>query len=67
MDGTWPLVVVLDEFQYLSDGTDDGLRDVASQLNAVWEAKRPQRSLVFVLCGSSIRLLETLNKSGSPL
>ncbi len=67
MDGTGPLVVVLDEFQYLGDGTDEGLRDVASQLNAVWEAKRPHRSLVFVLCGSSIRLLETLNQSGSPL
>ena len=67
MDGNTPLVVVLDEFQYLGEGTEQGLRDVTSQLNAVWEASRPARSLLFVLCGSSIRLLEALNHSGSPL
>ena len=67
MDGNAPLVIVLDEFQYMGDGTEQGLRDVTSQLNAVWEATRPTRPLLFVLCGSSIRLLEALNHSGSPL
>ena len=67
MDGSGPLVVVLDEFQYLADGSEGALREVASQLNAVWEAKRPARQLVFVLCGSSVRLLEALNDGGSPL
>lgn len=67
MDGTGPLIVVLDEFQYLGDGTVAGLREVTSQLNAVWEARRPARPLVFVLCGSSVRLLEALNNGGSPL
>ena len=67
MDGNGPLVIVLDEFQYMGDGTEQGLRDVTSQLNAVWEATRPNRSLLFVLCGSSIRMLEALNHSGSPL
>ncbi|MCY4271527.1 MAG: hypothetical protein OXF00_02655 [bacterium] len=31
-----PTVIVLDEFQYLADG-ESGLREVASELNAVWE------------------------------
>ena len=67
MEGSHPLVVVLDEFQYFGDGTEQGLRDVASQLNAEWEAQRPARALVFVLCGSAIRLIEALNTGGSPL
>ena len=67
MEGSHPLVVVLDEFQYFGDGTEQGLRDVASQLNAEWETQRPARALVFVLCGSAIRLIEALNTGGSPL
>lgn len=61
-----PLVVTLDEFQYLGD--DAGEMDaVTSELNAAWEARRPARPLVFVLSGSAIRTLERLNDGGSPL
>jgi AAA+ ATPase superfamily predicted ATPase len=61
------IVVVLDEFQYLALG-EDGLREVASELNAVWEG-RVQRTggLLLVLSGSAIRTLEALNGGGSPL
>jgi uncharacterized protein len=61
------LVMVLDEFQYLAtDGA--GLREVASELNAVWES-RGERSggLLLVLSGSEVATLESLNRGGAPL
>ncbi len=61
-----PFAVTLDEFQYLGED-EDGLRAVASELNAVWEARRPERPLVLILAGSSLRLLERLNTGGGPL
>lgn len=61
-----PLAITLDEFQYLGED-EAGLRTVASELNAVWEAARPQRPLVLILAGSSFRLLDRLNAGGSPL
>jgi AAA+ ATPase superfamily predicted ATPase len=62
-----PLVVVLDEFQYLAT-SDHGLREVASELNAVWEARSTRTAgLLLVLSGSAIRTLEALKDGGSPL
>jgi len=61
-----PLVVVLDEFQYLADDTD-GLRAVASELNASWERPRPARPLLFVLSGSAVGTMEALAAGGEPL
>ncbi|HKP77478.1 MAG TPA: ATP-binding protein [Longimicrobiaceae bacterium] len=60
------IVIVLDEFQYLAG--ESGLREVASELNAVWES-RLQRTggLLLVLAGSAIRTLEALKDGGSPL
>jgi len=44
---------LLDEFQYF--GSDAAsLSHVASELNAVWEQRRPPRALVLVLSGSSM-------------
>jgi uncharacterized protein len=61
-----PLVVILDEFQYF--GSDaESLSNVASELNAVWEQRRPPRALVLVLSGSSISMLESLNTGAAPL
>jgi uncharacterized protein len=61
-----PLVVILDEFQYF--GSDAAsLSHVASELNAVWEQRRPARALVLVLSGSSIGMLESLNTGAAPL
>jgi uncharacterized protein len=61
------IVIVLDEFQYLAD-REEGLREVASELNAVWEG-RPLRTagLLFMISGSAIRTLEALKTGGSPL
>jgi AAA+ ATPase superfamily predicted ATPase len=61
------IVLVLDEFQYLATG-EDGLLEVASELNAAWEG-RVQRTggLLLVLAGSEIRTLEALKNGGSPL
>lgn len=61
------LVVVLDEFQYLATG-GEGLRELASELNAVWES-RIQRSggLLLVLSGSEVGTLESLGRGGAPL
>ncbi len=61
-----PLIVVLDEFQYLGDDSRE-LAGVASELNAAWEQRRPPRALVFVISGSAIRTLEALDAGGAPL
>ncbi|MEX2542223.1 MAG: ATP-binding protein [Trueperaceae bacterium] len=60
-----PLVVVLDEFQYLAE--DGNLAEVASELNAAWERKRPQRPLLLVLSGSAVNTMEGLAGGGAPL
>ena len=62
-----PVVVVLDEFQYLATG-DAGLREVASELNAVWEGKLTRGGgLLVVLAGSAVHTLAALEAGGSPL
>lgn len=61
-----PLVVTIDEFQYLGESTED-INLVASELNVAWELRRPARPLVLVLAGSAVRTLERLNDGGSPL
>ena len=61
-----PVVIVLDEFQYLGDDPRE-LAGVASELNAAWEQRRAPRALVFVISGSAIRTLEALDAGGAPL
>jgi AAA+ ATPase superfamily predicted ATPase len=61
-----PLVLVLDEFQYLGEGPK-GLATVASELNAAWEMRRPKRRILLILAGSSVGMLEGLGRGGSPL
>ncbi|MBA2450626.1 MAG: AAA family ATPase, partial [Chloroflexi bacterium] len=55
-----PLVVVLDEFQYLLVGADD----VASQLVAVWDREAGGRPLTLVLSGSEVGTMEGLLVGG---
>ena len=62
-----PIVIILDEFQYLAAGAD-GLREVASELNAVWEGETQRTAgVLVVLCGSAVRTLAALDQGGSPL
>lgn len=62
-----PLVVVLDEFQYLGEDRES-LAGVTSQLNAVWEGpERPRGSVLLVLSGSAIRTMDALDSGGAPL
>lgn len=61
-----PLVVVLDEFQYLADG-EAGVAAVASELNAAWERRRASRPFLLVLSGSAVGTMEALAAGGSPL
>ena len=61
-----PLVITLDEFQYLGENSKD-LNAVSSELNAAWEMRREARPLVLVLAGSAVRTLHSLNEGGSPL
>ena len=61
-----PLVVVLDEFQYLGDD-QAGAVEVASELNAVWEAPRRERSFLMVLSGSAVGTMGALASGGGPL
>ncbi len=62
-----PIVIVLDEFQYLADG-ESGLGEVASELNAVWESGLSRSAgLLVVLSGSAVRTMQALAMGGSPL
>lgn len=61
-----PLVVVLDEFQYFGENPV-ALTQVTSDLNAMWEARRPARPLLLVLSGSAVRTMEALDTSAAPL
>lgn len=62
-----PLVIVLDEYQYLRDQGES----VDSQLAAVWEEYknrgRTRDHCVLVLCGSIVETMERLDAAGSPL
>lgn len=61
-----PLVVVLDEFQYFGDD-EHHLTQVASELNAAWERRRPRRPFVLVVSGSALGTLEGFDAGGAPL
>ncbi|MGH7572469.1 MAG: ATP-binding protein, partial [Gemmatimonadota bacterium] len=58
-----PLVVILDEFQYLMGHEED----VVSQLNAVWDREVTGRNLTLVLCGSQVSTMAALEAGDSPL
>lgn len=58
-----PLVVVLDEFQYLIAKEDD----IVSQLVAVWDRELRNRPLMLVLCGSEVATMERLEAGNGPL
>jgi AAA+ ATPase superfamily predicted ATPase len=58
-----PLIVVLDEVQYLMGHQDD----LASQIVAVWDREVRTRPLVLCLSGSQVSLMEHLLSGGQPL
>lgn len=58
-----PLVVVLDEFQYLM-GSEEG---VVSQLVAVWDREVADRNLTIVMSGSHVSTMAALEAGDSPL
>jgi AAA+ ATPase superfamily predicted ATPase len=60
------VAIVLDEFQYLGDDQRE-LATVCSELNAVWEQRRPSRALALVLAGSAVRVLAALDEGAAPL
>ena len=61
-----PVVIVLDEFQFLG-GDTAALANVASELNASWERYRDTRPLVMMLSGSAVSTLESLNTGRAAL
>ena len=58
-----PLVVIIDEFQYLLGGDDD----VRSQFVAIWDMLDIERPLLVVLCGSAVRTMRELDDAQAPL
>lgn len=58
-----PLVVVLDEFQYLLDQEDD----IASQLAAVWDREVGDAPLTIALSGSEVTTMARLQQGSQPL
>lgn len=62
--GENPLVVVLDEFQYLL--ADRGSPSaVPSHLNAAWETDLSDRNLTLILCGSEVGTMRSLGERGA--
>ncbi len=61
-----PLVVVIDEFQYLA-ASSAGLADVAAALNATFERTPVRRPFVVALSGSAVSTLTSLAARGAPL
>jgi len=59
-----PLIVVLDEFQYLLNRPDD---DLASQLVAIWDREVQAYPLVLALSGSEIATMAHLAEGSQPL
>jgi hypothetical protein len=59
-----PLIVVLDEFQYLLNRGDD---DIASQLVSVWDRELRNRPLVLALSGSEVATMAHLAAGSQPL
>lgn len=63
-----PLVVVLDEFQYLlAPDAPGGGDEVTSQLVAVWDRVAPNVPLTLVLSGSEVSVMAHLHGGGEPL
>lgn len=68
-DPSTTMVAILDEFQYLADA-ENGLAEVASELNAVWERAisfGDEPPFVIVLAGSAVSTMESLATGGAPL
>jgi len=61
-----PVVIVLDEFQYLADAPDDAGM-LASELNAAWESRQGTPPILLVLAGSSVGTMEALAGGGGAL
>lgn len=59
-----PLIVVLDEFQYLMNQKED---DIASQLVAVWDREVRDRPITLALSGSAVAMMERLAAGSQPL
>lgn len=62
--GEAPLVVVLDEFQYLLEGEVEEAA-LLSQFNAVWEGELSRRDVTVVLCGSEVGTMRGLARRGA--
>ena len=63
LNASEPLVIVLDEFQYLM-----GKKDSApSSLAATWDLLTTDRPLALVLCGSAVRTMEALQAGDAAL
>ncbi len=61
-----PLVVILDEFQYLLGPGASGA-EVTSSLVAVWDRLARDAGLTLLLCGSEISVMQQLNEADQPL
>lgn len=62
--GDGPMIIVLDEFQYLLNRGDG---DIASQLVAVWDRELRERPLTLILSGSEVATMEHLTMGSQPL
>lgn len=62
-----PSVIVIDEFPYLGEASDDDARAVESMFSAVWERRLSRSPVLLVLVGSDLAMMERLTEYGRPL
>jgi AAA+ ATPase superfamily predicted ATPase len=62
-----PSVIVIDEFPYLEERSDDEARAIESMFSAAWERRLSRVPVILILVGSDLTMMERLTEYGRPL
>jgi hypothetical protein len=62
-----PSVIVVDEFPYLGERSDDEARSIESMFSAAWERRLSRSPVLLIIVGSDLALMERLSHYGRPL
>ena len=62
-----PSIVVIDEFPYLGEKSDDDARAIESMFSAAWERRLSRLPIMLVVIGSDFAMMERLSEYGRPL
>lgn len=62
-----PSIIIVDEFPYLGERSDDEGRAVESIFSAAWERRLARLPVMLILVGSDLAMMERLTAYGRPL